>query len=669
VNCLPKALTFALPPQRRLGAKLGWGKWFRVSGSVETGLRPVLAGPFGFAQARLRPATTQNKTFLVLLGILLLALPCAAQLEVGDTAMSLSGDIGVNYNGSMNQGASAHTMGLSGDANLQGYYYNPNFLSFNVRPYYDRAQTNSVFGALTNTSGVNAGVNLFSGSHFPGSFSYGKVDNSSGEFGVPGSGVGLATNGNSQSFGVSWSELLPDWPTLMANYAITSSSASIYGTQQESSQTDHDLMLMSTYKLAGFRISGGYTHRNIDGTFSELLEGVAAPVQSDTATNNYEVNASHSFPMQGSYSVSFSRTSYDYGFHDGTSESSSGGSDTLIGNLNFRPTTKLSVGASGSYNDSLLGSIPEAALNGGADTVRNLGSFRSVLVEGDANYQLLKNLSLRASVNRVDQEFLGQSYGATQFNGSANYNLEHSLLKGLSFNLGVFDTAAKEGNIGLGFFGNLNFHRKFDGWDVDSTLSYAQNVETLIIVDTTSSYSYLANARRRVGNRSYFMAGYSGSHSAFTAQAGNSSSAQRVSSSLTHGRYSANGFYSTSRGTAALTATGLVALPPGLPPSALPPGAVVVFDSKAYGFNASASPLRHLTASAGYAESKGDTIDPLASVFTKNNLINGVMQYKLRKIYVNGGYTRLRQSVGTPGTVPVTVTTYYIGISRWFNFF
>jgi hypothetical protein len=631
VNHLPKAMTYALPPQRRWGVKVARKMWF--------------------------------------LGILLLALPCAAQLEVLGTQMSLSGDIGFNYNGNMNEGASSHTLGLSGDANLQGSYYNPNFLNFDVRPFYQRAQSNSVFGALTNSSGVNAGVNLFGGSHFPGSVTYGKVLNNTGEFGVPASGVGLATNGDSQNFAVSWSELLPDWPTLLASYSIGSSSDSIYGTGQDSKQTDHDLTLLSTYKVAGFRLSGGYTHRNIDGTFSELLEGVTAPVNSDTATNSYQLNATHSFPMQGFYSFSFNRTSYDYNYHDGNSNSNSGASDTLSGNLNFRPTDKLSIGGSTSYNDSLLGTIPEPILAGGTETLRNLGSFRSVLLEGDANYQLLHNLAFRASVNHVDQEFLGQSYGSTQVNASANYNLEHSLLKGLSFNLGVFDSATKNGNTGIGFFGNLNLHRKFDGWDVDATFSYAQNVQTLIIVDTTSSYNYVANARRRMGNRSYFMAGYSGSHSGFATEAGNSNSAQRVSSTFTYGRYSANGFYSTSRGTAVFTPTGLVALPTGLPPSALPPGTAVVFDSKAYGLNASAAPLRHLTVSAGYAQSNGDTADPLATTFTKNSLINGIMQYRLRKIYINAGYTHLRQSVGIPGTAPITVTSYYIGFSRWFNFF
>ena len=603
------------------------------------------------------------------MGILLLALPCAAQLEVGGAAMNMSGDIGFNYNGGMNQGDSGHNLSFNGDANLTGNYYNPNFLNFAVRPFYNRTQSNSVFGALTNSAGVTSSVNLFSGSHFPGSFSYNKVNNSSGEYGVPEAGIGLATYGKNEGFGLSWSELVPGLPTLMASYAVNSGSESIYGTQQDSKQTDHDLTLMSTYKLAGFRISGGYTHRSIDGTFSELLEGVQTPVVSETSTDSYQVSASHSFPMQGAYSVSFSRNGYDYRSHDGNSATGSGSSDTLGGSLNFRPTDKFSVGTSASYNDSLLGTIPESILASGAETVRNLGSFRSVLVEGDANYQLLKNLAFRASVNHVDQEFLGQSYGSTQFSASAYYNLEHNLLRGLSFNLGVFDSATKEGNTGLGFFGNLNYHRKFDGWDVDATFSYAQNVQTLIIVDTTSSYNYVANARRRVGNRSYFMAGYGGSHSGFTSQAGNSSSAQRVSSTFTYGRYSANGFYSTSRGTAIFTPTGLVALPTGLPPSALPPGAAIVFDSRAYGFNASAAPIRHLTVSAGYAQSKGDTVDPLTSTFTKNSLINVIGQYKLRKIYVNGGYTHLNQSVGALGTTPISVTSYYIGISRWFNFF
>jgi hypothetical protein len=95
----------------------------------------------------------------------------------------------------------------------------------------------------------------------------------------------------------------------------------------------------------------------------------------------------------------------------------------------------------------------------------------------------------------------------------------------------------------------------------------------------------------------------------------------------------------------------------------------MTYNSKAYGVNASAVILRRLTMTAGYADSNGSTVDPLLSVFTGNQLYNVVTQYRLRKVYLNGGYTRLHQHVGTVGTAPVTVTAYFIGISRWFNFF
>jgi hypothetical protein len=536
-----------------------------------------------------------------------------------------------------------------------------------VRPYYDRMQSNSTFGALTNTSGVNAGVNLFSGSHFPGSFSYSKVVNSSGEFGVPGSGIGLATNGNNQGFAVSWSELVPDWPTLTATYERGSGSSSIYGAQDKSSQTDNDFTLLSTYHVAGFRLLGSYDHRNVDTTISQLIEGVQEPVETDTATHSYQFNAQHSFPMQGSFSFSASRTGYDYNYHDSTNAASSGASDSLNGNLSIRPMTKLSVNFNGNYSDSLLGSLPVQVVDGGGGS--SLGKFRSFAVGSDANYQLLNNLGLHAAVNRTQQEFLGQSYGATQFAAGANYNVQHSLLKGLSFSFGAVDSANKEGNTGLGFVGNLNYNRRIAGWNIDSNFSYSQNVQTLVLVYTTSSMGYVTNVRHHVGNRSYFTAGFGGSHSGISAVAGSSNRSEQVSSSFTYNRFSVNGFYSTSRGTAVFTTTGLVAIPGNLPPETLSPDSVIVFNSKAFGFGGGGTLMRRLTVSASYSQSSGDTVDPLLSMFIKNNLFTSTAQYRLRKIYVNGGYTHLRQSVGAPGTAPVTVTSYFVGISRWFNFF
>jgi hypothetical protein len=191
----------------------------------------------------------------------------------------------------------------------------------------------------------------------------------------------------------------------------------------------------------------------------------------------------------------------------------------------------------------------------------------------------------------------------------------------------------------------------------------------MILLYTTSSVGYVGNIRRRLGNRIFWMAGYGGSHSALTAQAGSSSSADRWSSTFTYHNYSFNGFYSKSNGAAAFTPTGLVPVPVGLPPSLFAPGSIIEYGSKAWGVNASTVVMRRLTLSAGYANGSGSTIDPLLSTFSSNQLYNVIFQYRLRKIFVNGGYTQLHQNVGTVGSVPVNVTTYYIGISRWFNFF
>ena len=71
-------------------------------------------------------------------------------MQVGDNLrMNLNGDLGVNYAGGMNQGQSDHAMGFAGNGQLTGSYYSPNFLNFNVDPFYNRVQSDSVFGSLT----------------------------------------------------------------------------------------------------------------------------------------------------------------------------------------------------------------------------------------------------------------------------------------------------------------------------------------------------------------------------------------------------------------------------------------------------------------------------------------------------------------------------------------
>ena len=605
----------------------------------------------------------------VLSGLILLALPSVAQMQIGDNLhMNLNGDVGFAYNGGLNQGLSGHSMGFSGDGALTGNYYSPNFLNFNVNPFYNRAQSNSVYGSLTNTSGVTAGVNLFSGSHFPGSVSYNELHNATGQFGVPGSDLGLAQSGNTQGYAIGWSALVPDWPTLIANYSVTHQTTSIIGVDGDNAATDHTLNLQSNYTLDGWRMTGQYIHRNTHADFSEIIDGLL-PVKTSSSSDDVGASVQHSLPLAGSFSTSWNHLNYDYAYHDSYASSNSGASTTLNSNANFHPTRKLGVSFNANYNDSLLGTVPEGLLNNGvALNMRSAGTFHSTLVGTDVYYQLFKNLGIHGDVTHTNQSFLGQSYSATQFFGSANFSFDHSLLKGLSFSLGVVDTAQQTNNTGLGFVANLNYNRRFAGWEVNANFSYAQNVQTVMLVYTTSSFSYLGSIRRRITERTYFMAGYSGAHSGITANSGTTSDAQRVWTTFMHRGYSLNGYLSKSSGMAILTANGLINVPGNLPPPVLG-NEFTSYDSKGWGFNASGTVMRRLVLNAGYSKSNGHTIDPMLTTATDTELINAIMQYRIRKIFLNAGYTRLKQSVGVPGTQPIDVTTYFIGFSRWFNFF
>lgn len=599
-----------------------------------------------------------------------MALPAFAQLQVGDhLQMHMNGDIGYDYSGGWNGGVSDHSMGFMGDGMLTGNYYNQNFLNFNVDPFYNRQQGNSTYGSLTNTTGVTSNVNLFSGSHFPGTLSYNRVFNGTSAFGVPGSDLGLAQHVNTQGYGIGWSALIPGYPTLTANYNVTNTTQQVIDLTGNDRQKDRSLLLISNYRWDGFLMNGQFQHRNTDAVFGEFLTQGEAPIDSKSSSNNYAASVQHALPLSGSASVSWNRLDYEYHYVDSFSSHNSGTSNTINSNANFHPSNKFAFGFNANYNDSLLGSIPQTVLSSGTEVnLTNANSFHSFLVGSDAYYEVIRNLFVHANVSHQHQSFLGQSYDATQFGGSANYNVDRSLLKGLSFSLGVVDTAQQQSNTGIGFVGTLNYNRKLSGWDVSGNFAYSQNTQTVMLVYTTSYYTYIASVRRRIGERKYFMAGYSGSHSALTHTSGSSSSANRVWSTFIYRGNSFNAYYNKSNGEAIFTPSGLVPVPTNLPPTLLGTE-FSSYNASGWGVSAGTVPVRRLTLNFAYAKSHGSTIDPQQSIYTSNDLINATMQYRVRKLYVNGGYTRLHQTAGTLGTEPVDVTTFYVGISRWFNFF
>src|ERR1035441_1145710 len=192
--------------------------------------------------------------------LLVIAQRLFAQVQLGDnTHMNAGGLFTAGYAGDYgNLIPSNHGLQFGANGTLSGYYYNPNFVNFNVTPYYNQSKADSDYQSLTNASGVAATANFFTGSRFPGSVSYRYDYNSTGTFGLP-STPNFTTQGNGQGFGVNWSALIPDWPTLSVGYQHGSGSGTLYGTDQETSSSQNMFNARSSYRLGGVHLNT-YSH-------------------------------------------------------------------------------------------------------------------------------------------------------------------------------------------------------------------------------------------------------------------------------------------------------------------------------------------------------------------------------------------------------------------------
>jgi hypothetical protein len=171
--------------------------------------------------------------------------------------------------------------------------------------------------------------------------------------------------------------------------------------------------------------------------------------------------------------------------------------------------------------------------------------------------------------------------------------------------------------------------------------------------------------------------GAGGARTAITQQAGTANSSETYNAGLGYNSWiTATGSYSKSSGQALVTGAGLVPVP--VPSPTLPPGLVSLFGGDSYSFSLASAPVKKLLLSASYAKAisnttgqtitPGNTIQTIASANT-NSQFNSLVQYQYRKLYFTSGYARLEQGFSISGNKPQIISSYYMGLSRWFNFF
>ena len=161
--------------------------------------------------------------------ILALAPRASAQVNAGETSLNLNGTVSAGYSDDYsNVAGSDHSIVGAGTADLSGSYYNPNFLSFDIQPFYNQSRLNSTFQSLTAASGVNASAKIFGGSHFPGSISYSTSSTAAGTLMFRASPT-TPRMGTTMCWPLTWGVHLEDLPSLNFSFSDANSAYSVYG--------------------------------------------------------------------------------------------------------------------------------------------------------------------------------------------------------------------------------------------------------------------------------------------------------------------------------------------------------------------------------------------------------------------------------------------------------
>jgi len=602
----------------------------------------------------------------VLVGLLLLALPAVGQLTVGDLSTNLNGVVSAGYTGDYgNQISSEHSLAFGGSGTLSGFYYNPNFVSFTVSPYLNQARDNSTYQSLSNASGVNVASNIFGGSHFPGSISYAKAYNSEGNFAIPGI-ANYTTHGDSETFGINWAELVPGLPTLSANFQLGNSQYSIYGTNENGSTDNHSFSLRSSYTLKGFNLGAYFGDGSGHSDIPQVLENSAEPLTTSSSDRDYGFNVGHALPLHGQFASSFSSSEFSSDFNGG---SDTGTVDVYTASAIFQPTQKFHFSFSTDYSNNLSGSLFEAIAGaGGVAQPLELGQgTHSLELFGNASYSVMANMQAQAFADHREQYYLGENFSSSSYGGGVTY---WHLLLGGSFNAALSlsdNTSSTSNQSSLGINSTVNYNRHIAGWVVGGSFSYSQNVQSALVSYTTSSYSYGGNVRRRWGKFGW-SGGAGVSKSLLTEQAGTANTSESFNTSVFYSHWlTANANYSKSTGNAIETGLGLIQNP--IPQPLIPANDLILFGGKSYSFGLSSSPMRRLTLGLSYSKSNSNsTLEGIMSS-NDNKMINAIVQYQFRKMYFTGGYSNLVQGFSASGLPAENISSFFMGVSRWFNFF
>lgn len=596
-----------------------------------------------------------------------LAISARAQVQVGEnTSLNMTGNLSFGYTGDYsNVYGSDHGLTPGGNADLRGSYYDPGFLSFEVQPFYNQSRLNSTYQSIFQSGGVNSSASMFSGSNFPGFVSFSKILNSEGGYNLPGVG-NLTTRGNSDNFALGWGIRIPDYPHVSFQFTDGDNTSSLYGTDANSSFHSKIAGVTASHTLAGFNLNGGYSYNTVNTLTPEILTA-EPPLTTDMSSSSLNFGVGHKLPFNGAFSAGASRTGIN-------SESSfgnfNGTIDTVSSGVDFAPIHNLNVGVNGQYTNNLEGTLYQPLITAGAVPAALLNySTHSLDINSHASYALPnQHLNLAFNDDHRQQTVVGTPLSANTLYEMVTYG--NTLLGGfLNATGGVTETtlSLSTRSSSLGELGTVSYTRKVEGWNVNGSFSYSRNTQTVLIGYTSSGHAYSAGIGRKLSPHSYWSVNAIEAKTTFNDSSGSSSFSQSYTTAISLNHFSLSGSYSKADGTSILTPTGLA---PVSNPTPIPtPLQAILFNGKSYSFGASTSPRYGLILSGIYSKTNSSTAAASAASWNETEQLNTTLQYKVRQVWITGGYLKLRQGLSITGQPPSSDSSFYVGITRWFNFF
>ncbi len=478
-----------------------------------------------------------------------------------------------------------------------------------------------------------------------------------------------STSGRSHSFGIGWSELIPGAPPLSVQYYQNTSTNSIFGTNQQDQGNTKNLNMFSNYKIDGWYMGGRFTDTWTNTVLPSAITGDDESLSAETNSKSLNFNANHKLPLRGSFGASYAWS--DFG---GTSNgaSVSGSNQMVNATAAFAPTDRFTTQFQMNYDTSLAGEVEQQLIGAGAVAPQvNLGgNSYSLSMSNYDNASLTKSLSVGFGIGHIQQEVYGETVTATHFSAVVNYRFLKPLWGTVVVYAGVNDQATDAGNQGAGLIAGANFSKQWSNFQLSGSFGYSQDTQTVLALQTTSNYSYLANAQRRLGRKLRWMGTFNGFHTGLDVAEGQSAHSESFGTNLIYKMYNVGANYARTSGTVLLTANGLIAAPGTLAP-VLTGNQYLLDNGSSYSFSFTANPMRRFSISSSFTKTINDSTAAVTALQTSSasKVFLVFTEYQFRKLVFTAGYTNLSQVVSASGLPEASYTNFYVGLQRWFKAF